>query len=287
MDYEQRLKMAEFLRENSLKEFDYWKIKLRGEVMHIQGRNGAIRVLVYMPSEGEGPFPVVFDLHGGGWVINDAEVDDGFCHLLRKQLGAVLISINYAKAPEKPYPAALEDIDDAIKYFIQNAEKFNIDTSRMAIGGHSAGGNLATVIALKANISKEYGFKCQYLDCIATDLSQNPSAKHKIPEAIPAEVMDFFITSYCTLEQTKTPFVSPLLATDEMLKGMPPTIILTAELDSLAPEVEEYAYRLIRCGVPVVAKRQLGATHCYPLYFGTEHSKTACELLIKSIKMFL
>lgn len=286
MDFEQRLKMAAFLREASLKEFNYMSQKLRGEIMHIDGKNGSIRVLFYKP-EGKGPFPVVFDLHGGGWVINDAEIDDAFCHLLRKQLGAAVISINYSKAPEKPYPAALEDIEDVIKYFIQNAKQYNLDTARMAIGGHSAGGNLAAVTALKANISKEYGFKCQYFDCIATDLSQNPSAKHKIPEAIPAEVMDFFITSYCTPEQAKTPFVSPLLAADEMLKGLPPAIVLTAELDSLAPEVEEYALRLVRCGVPVVVKRQLGATHCYPLYFGTEHSKIGCELLIKSIKLFL
>ena len=224
--------------------------------------SGDMRCLIYKPEGVEGPTPIFFNLHGGGFVMGDPEGDDSFCDLVCKELGITVISLDYPLAPETKYPKDKEAAYGMVKYVVEHADEYGIDPNNMAIGGHSAGGNLSTVICMMAKKSGEFGFKCQVLDFPPLDIAKNPYEKWFAEGAIPPEVAEMFNACYCeTPEAAAEVYCSPVLETIENLQGMPPAIILTCEIDSLRDETEEYGWKLAKAGVEVTMKRFLGVPH--------------------------
>ena len=250
-----------------IRKFDqrYKRVTLSGEEIFIPARSGLVRALIYKPSQCSSTeasaglisrdehagFPILFDFHGGGFVFGLPEMDDRFCRTVADRLGIIVISAEYRLAPEFPYPAALEDSYDVIAYVHRNPSAFGIDPTRMAIGGHSAGANISTVVCMMAKKSREFELRCQVLDYPALDLKTDAGIKETPPGSIPPPIMEMFEECYCEPEERADIYVSPLLASLEELKGLPPAIVISAGYDSLKDENEDYADKLAAAGVTV------------------------------------
>ncbi len=141
----------------------------------IPGRSGEIEVFFH---PGMNPkSPVVFELHGGGFAFGDASQSDALCEHLRRDLEIALVSVNYRRSPRYPFPAALEDVYDAILYFYSHAFVYGIDPDRMAVFGHSAGGNLTAAVSILARRTGEFPLCAQLMTYPYLNLAENPFDK--------------------------------------------------------------------------------------------------------------
>ena len=227
----------------------------------IPGPAGEIPVRVYTP-EGDGPFPLLVYVHGGSWVICTLDTHDGLCRRLANQAGCVVVSVDYRLAPEHPFPAAPEDCYAATQWVAAHATTLNGDATRVAVGGDSAGGNLAAVVALLARERGGPPLVFQLLIYPATDLRMGSPSIEENAEGYGLTKRDmlWFRGHYLRSAADATdPLASPLLAPD--LRGVPPALIITAEYDPLWDEGERYGARLREAGVPVTISRYDGMIH--------------------------
>jgi acetyl esterase len=188
---------------------------------------GKVRTLWYGFGDRE-ITPVFFDLHGGGFLLGNADMDETMNLAFNRKVGCKVISIEYAKAPEYPFPVALNQVYAVVKHVYENSEKFTIDRDKMAIGGHSAGGNLSTVACIKAKKEGMFQFACQLLDYPPLDLATSPYEKPQPKGCIPPKMAMIFDTCYVDSARARDPYVSPVYATQEDLKGLPPALIILA-----------------------------------------------------------
>jgi acetyl esterase len=234
----------------------------RVEDMSIPGPGGDIPVRLYA-SENGGIHPALVYFHGGGFVFGNLDTHDAVCRALAKQSGAVVISVDYRLSPESKFPAAVEDSYAATKWVAANAGRLGIDARRIAVGGDSAGGNLATVIAMRCRDAGGPALALQLLFYPVTDMSTFDTASHReLGEGyfLTRAAMEWFSGHYVSsADHKRNPEVSPLLAPD--LSGLPPAVVITAEFDPLRDEGEAYARRLQEAGVPVTVKRYPGMIH--------------------------
>ena len=237
------------------------------ENLKIRGPSGQISVRVYTP-EGRGPFPILVYFHGGGWVFWDIDVTDGLCRSLANGASCVVVSVDYRLAPEHKYPAAVEDAYAATQWVATNADRIQADPTRIAVGGDSAGGNLAAAVTLVARDQGGPPLAHQLLICPTTDVSSfdTDSYRHfgEGPESLKA-LGQWAVKHYLTeKEQAQHPLVSPLLAKD--LGQLPPALVITAEFDTLRDEAEAYARRLREAGGVVTCTRYDGMIHDFPVF---------------------
>jgi acetyl esterase len=222
---------------------------------------GEIAVRVYSPS-GAGPHPVLVFYHGGGWVIGDLYTHDGICRSLTNAAACAVASVDYRLAPEAKYPVAAEDSYTALCWMAANAGRLGIDPRRVAVGGDSAGGNLATVVALMARDRRGPSLVYQALIYPVTDHGfDTPSYQENATGyVLTREAMRWFWRHYLARdEQGAEAYASPLRAAN--LAGLPSALVLTAECDPLRDEGEIYAARLRDAGVPVTLTRYSGMFH--------------------------
>ncbi len=240
--------------------------------IEIPGPVGAIPVRVYTPV-GDGPFGVFVFYHGGGWVIGDLDTHDKECRALCTDAGCLVVSVDYRLAPEHPYPAAADDAFAALEWISAHAAEISGDPERIAVGGDSAGGNLAAVVALLARDAGGPALRLQLLVYPVVDL-RSPSgfASRKENEEGPfltLDVMEWFERHYFEGTDGAGPGdagrrevkASPLLAPS--LAGLPPAWVITAELDPLRDEGEAYAAALEKAGVPTTLTRFDGMPHMF------------------------
>jgi acetyl esterase len=216
-----------------------------------------IPIRVYTP-EGRDPFAGLVYFHGGGWVIGSIETHDGLCRSIANAAGCVVVSVEYRLAPEHPYPAAVHDAYAATCWAVQNAESLNVDPKRIAVGGDSAGGNLAAVTSLVARDRNGPKLALQILLYPITDSDLNTSSYRDFAEGhlLTRDGMAWFFQHYVSDEALRRqPYVSPLRA--ESHRGLAPALLITAECDPLCDEGNAYARRLKAAGVPVKWR-------CYP-----------------------
>ena len=234
----------------------------RIENRKIAGRSGEIPVRIYFP-KGDGPFPGVVFLHGGGWVICDLDTHDNICRAISKRAGAVVVSVDYRLAPEHEFPAALEDSFDATCWVADNAAALEIDSRRLVVAGDSAGANMATVIAAQARDAKRPAIALQVLVYPVTDLTGFDTASHREfaeDHFLTRAVMEWFVGAYVPRAADRTrPDASPRFNAD--VSGLPPALVITAECDPLRDEGEAYAKRMQEHGVPVTLTRYDGMIH--------------------------
>jgi acetyl esterase len=222
---------------------------------------GEITVRVYSPG-GAGPHPALVFFHGGGWVIGDLETHDGICRSLTSAVRCVVASVDYRLAPESRYPVAVEDAYAGLAWVVTSAARLGIDPARVAVGGDSAGGNLATVAALLARDRGGPALVQQVLIYPVTDHDLDTASYHENATGyvLTREAMRWFWGHYLArAEQGREPHASPLRAPD--LAGLPPALVVTAECDPLRDEGEAYAARLRDAGVPVTVTRYPGMFH--------------------------
>ena len=221
---------------------------------------GAIALRLYRPAEGVLPALVYF--HGGGWVVGDLETHDVVCRQIAMQAHAVVIAVDYRLAPEHPFPAAVEDAWSATTWIAAHAAELGIDPKRLAVGGDSAGGGLAAVVALMARDSSKLRLTLQVLVYPVTDLRAESASYSNYAEGyfLTRAAMQWYIAQYAPAPQAIEDWrASPLRA--PWVHGVAPALIVAAELDPLFDEGETYARRLQGARVPVEYHRLDGMIH--------------------------
>ncbi len=227
----------------------------------IPGPGGDIPVRVYTP-EGNAPFPILVYFHGGGWVLGNIASHDNTARLLTNRAGCIVVSVDYRLAPEHKFPAAAEDCYAATKWVADHAAELGGDPERIAVGGDSAGGNLAAVVSLMARDRGGPKLVFQLLIYPVTDYDLDRPSYQENAEGylLTKDWMVWFWNHYLpSAEYAHHPHASPFRAED--LRGLPPALVLTAEFDPLRDEGEAYAERLREAGVPVTCTRYDGLIH--------------------------
>ncbi|MEV4186666.1 alpha/beta hydrolase [Streptosporangium canum] len=226
------------------------------------GPAGDVPVRVYTP-EGEGPFPAFVWFHGGGWTIGSLDENEVACRAVCAGAGAVVVSVDYRLAPENPYPAAADDCYAAVRWVHDSGERLSVDPGRIAVGGESAGGNLAAVVALKA---RDLGGPAIALQVLVSPVLGHPddgrASYRDFADGffLSKASMDWFFTQYPRdAGDMDDPYLLPLRAGD--LSGLPRALVLGAEYDVLRDEGEDYAQELRRAGVEVELVRFDGLIH--------------------------
>lgn len=220
-----------------------------------------IPVRVYRPSLAT-DLPALMFFHGGGFVLCNLDTHDRTCRSLANASGCVVVSVDYRLAPEHKFPAAAEDAYNATRYVAEHANEFGIDPRRLAVGGDSAGGTLATVVALMARDRGGPALKFQLLVYPVTDFTEHGTQSQRDYGKgyfLDDELMDWFADQYFATEADRhLPYGSPLKAD---LRDLPPAMVMTAECDPLRDQGEAYAEKLRRAGVSVELKRYDGMIH--------------------------
>jgi acetyl esterase len=227
----------------------------------IPGPASEIPIRVYTPEQ-SGPLPVLVYCHGGGWVVGDLESHDAVCRALANAAGCLVASVEYRLAPEHKFPAAAEDAYAATRWMAENAGQIAGDPQRIAVGGDSAGGNLAAAVALMARDRGGPQLTCQLLIYPLTESACETVSCQENGEGyfLTLEMLRWFWNHYLGSDaDRRNPYAAPLRARD--LRGLPPALVLTAEFDPLRDEGEAYATRLRAAGVQVQCKRYDGMIH--------------------------
>lgn len=232
----------------------------------VAGKDEKLDAILYRPvgstKKDAEPLPVLVYFHGGGFVVADATVYDASARALADAAHCVVISVNYSLAPEYKFPAAPEDAYAAVQYIIKNSAELNIDSKRVAVGGESAGGNLATVVCLMAKDRQGAMPVHQLLVYPVSDwTSTRPSHEaYGLVPVLPEKNLPWFAGMYFSNPaDMKKPYASPIFA--ENFQGLPPATIINAECDVLADDGAAYARKLEEGGVKVTHKVYPGVVH--------------------------
>jgi acetyl esterase len=234
------------------------------QLMMAPGKAGPVPIRAYRP-KGAGKdevLPALLYIHGGGWVIGDLDTHDVVCRTLANGARCAVFSVEYRKAPEAPFPAAVEDCFSALSFVFDSSDSLKINARQIAVGGDSAGGNLATVVALMARDAGGPAICLQVLIYPGCDQRmQHPSIKRNGEGYLLTEKsMLYFRGHYLPDAKDWTDWrASPLLA--KSLKGLPPAFLLTAGFDPLVDEGKAYADRLREEGVKVEYRNYADMVH--------------------------
>jgi acetyl esterase len=236
----------------------------RVEELQVPGESGAIPARFYVPGglPPETPAPLLVYYHGGGWVIGDLDTHDGVCRFLAAAAGTAVLSIDYRLAPEHPFPAAVEDAASGFSWAHAKAAELGVDPARIAVGGDSAGGNLAAAVSLLARDAGGPMPAMQLLIYPPTDSAGELPSRRLFDQGflLTKDDMDNFERQYLPPGTDSTdPRVSILLAPD--LSDLPPAYVAIAGFDPLRDEAEAYALRMREAGVQVAIRRHPGLIH--------------------------
>jgi acetyl esterase len=227
----------------------------------IPGPGGPIPARLYRSAK-NGTLPVLVFLHGGGWVVGNIDSHEAMCRHLANRAECAVLSVDYRMGPEHKFPAAVEDCFAATAWTADNGASLGVDPGRLAIGGDSAGGNLAAVVSLLARDKGAPRIAYQVLIYPATDAAMRHDSVARYAEGyvLTRATMRWFYEQYLRTPDDAADWrVSPLLAPD--LSRLPPAYVLTAGYDPLCDEGDAYAARLAAAGVPVTHRRFPGQVH--------------------------
>ena len=234
----------------------------------IQAGGQSIPLTIVRPEGVQGELPVFMFFHGGGWVLGDYPTHARLIRDLVVNSGAVAVYVGYTPSPEAQYPTAIDQAYAATRWVGEHGKEIQVDSSRLAVAGNSVGGNMAAVVALKAKEAGTPKLSFQLLLWPVTDANLETASYNQFAQGhfLTKPLMKWFWDNYTTdPKQRAERFASPLQATTEQLKGLPPALVQTAEFDVLRDEGEAYAHKLDAAGVTVTAVRYNGMIHDYGL----------------------
>lgn len=228
------------------------------------GPKGDVSIRIVRPKGKTGALPIVMYFHGGGWVLGDQDTHDRLVRELAHGADAAVVFVNFTPSPEAHYPVAVEEAYAATQWIAANGASLRLDGARLAVAGDSVGGNMAAAVTL---LAKERGgpkIAGQVLFYPVTDANFDTGSYQEFAEGyfLSREAMKWLWNHYAPDVSTRAQITaSPLRATVEQLRGLPPALVITAECDVLRDEGEAYARKLIAAGVRVTATRYLGTIH--------------------------
>lgn len=234
----------------------------------IEQDGNRVRIHITKPTNAEPGLPVFIFIHGGGWVLGDYPTHRRLVRDLVVQSGAVAVFPDYTPSPEAQYPVAVNQIYAALKWVSENGESIGVNGQNLAVVGNSVGGNMTASVVLMAKEKKGPAIKLQVLLWPVTDANFETGSYQELGEGrfLTRNMMIWFWDNYLPDKNTRREiFASPLQATAEQLKGLPPALIQTAENDVLRDEGEAYARKLNEAGVKVTLTRYGGLIHDYGL----------------------
>lgn len=227
----------------------------------INGPTSNLPIRIYRPSE-ENNLPALVFFHGGGWVLNFLDIYEPALRKIAKHGNFVIIAVEYQKAPEHSYPAPLDDCYATLKWVIENAKDLGVDLAAIGVGGDSAGGNLASSVALKASNEQLISLAFQLLIYPCNDYQMDyPSAtNYSQGYGLTTQAMKWFWDQYLSkVEDQEDPYAVPAKANS--LRGVAPAILIAAEFDPLTDDVKNYYQKLIKNSVPAIYKEFAGQIH--------------------------
>ena len=254
----------------------------------INGPTSNLPIRIYRPSE-ENNLPALVFFHGGGWVLNFLDIYEPALRKIAKNGNFVIIAVEYQKAPEHPYPAPLDDCYATLKWVIENAAELGINLAAIGVGGDSAGGNLASSVALKACNEQLISLAFQLLIYPCNDNQMNyPSAtNYSQGYGLTTQAMKWFWNQYLSkVEDQKDPYAVPAKANS--LRGVAPAILIAAEFDPLTDDAKNYYQKLIKDSVPAIYKEYAGQIHGFFNLSGvTEDAESLYSEIAKEINAVL
>lgn len=239
------------------------------------------QVNIYYP-EGKGPFPVMVYIHGGGMVTGFNKMDEPVIRQLCRDAECVVISPNYVLAPQYKWPVALNELYEVIRYFIQNAEQYKLDNTRIAVGGNSAGGNLAAALVVKAHQEKEFSFDYAalvypWLDSSSDALAEGTNELTNLAAMTPEGAEHLTKLYIPEGENIRNPLLNPFYADPAIF---PPTSIFVGRRDILMHQNMMFAKKLTDAGVEVLFKCYKDAEHGFLEMAGNETVARNCKTIM-------
>ena len=242
------------------------KVDISQKTISVDGQD--INLTIVRPAGVKGILPVFMYFHGGGWVLGDYPTHERLIRDLVEGSGAVAVYVDYTPSPEAKYPTAINQAYAATQWVAEHGSEINVDGKRLAVAGNSVGGNMAAVVSLMAKDKGTPEIKYQVLLWPVTDANFDTGSYKQFAEGyfLTRNMMKWFWDNYTTdPKQRAEIYASPLRASVDQLKGLPPALVQTASADVLRDEGEAYARKLDQAGVAVTAVRYNGMIHDFGL----------------------
>ncbi|MFG2512374.1 alpha/beta hydrolase [Streptomyces sp. NPDC048584] len=254
---------------------------------------GDVRVRVVRPAGSTGVLPVILYVHGGGWILGGAGTHDRLVRELAVGAKAALVFVEYDRSPEAKYPVALEQAYATARWITAHGAEEDLDASRLVVAGDSVGGNMAAALTHLAKQRGDVTFLHQSLYYPVTDAAQDTESYRTFADGphLTAKAMEWFWDAYTTDPAERARItVSPLRATPDDLRGLPPAFVVVDENDVLRDEGEAYARKLLEAGVPTTSIRYNATLHDFMMLNpvrGTQASTTAIEQAVHVLRKAL
>ncbi|WP_158149309.1 alpha/beta hydrolase [Pantoea agglomerans] len=236
------------------------------KIITVQGK--PLTLTIVKPEHASSTLPVFMFFHGGGWVLGDFPTHERLVRDMVNASGAAAVFVNYQPSPEAHFPVAITQAYEATKWVAEHGAEIGVDGKRLALVGNSVGGNMVAAVALQAKQFKTPAIRYDVMLWPVTDASFDTASYDQFADGhfLTKNMMKWFWDNYTVSEKDRNNILaSPLRATTEQLKGLPPTLIQTAELDVLRDEGEAFGRKLDAAGVPVTVTRYNGMIHDYGL----------------------
>lgn len=246
------------------------------------GPTGSISVRIVRPRGAAEPLPIVMYFHGGGWVMGGVDTHDRLVREIAHGANAAVIFVDYHRAPESRFPVAIEQAYAATAFFAEHAGEFNLDPGRLAVAGDSVGGNMAAVVSLLAKERNGPAIRFQIMFYPVTDAEFENGSYSQFANGpwLTRAAMKWFWNAYLPDDaKRRDRSASPLRATPEQLRGLPPALIITAENDVVRDEGEAYAEKLSRAGVCVTAVRYQATIHDFVMLNALRQTPASCSAI--------
>ena len=240
------------------------KLPVEDRWVTVRADVGDVAVRIVRPPDADGTLPVILYMHGGGWVLGNADTHDRLVREIAVGTGAAVVFVEYERSPEAHYPVAIEQGYATAQWIVRSGSDHGLDPNRMAVAGDSVGGCMTAALALMARERGDVRFVQQSMYYPVTDAAMDTGSYEQFAEGyfLSAKAMAWFWDAYLPdLERRSEPYASPLRASDEQLAGLPPAFVIVDEADVLRDEGEAYAARLRAAGIAVTTVRYDGITH--------------------------
>jgi acetyl esterase len=240
------------------------KLPVQERWITVPAEVGEVRVRIVRSPDAEGTLPVILYMHGGGWVLGNADTHDRLVRELAVGARAAVVFVEYDRSPEAHYPVAIEQGYATAQWITREGPANGLDPDRIAVAGDSVGGNMTAALALLAGNRGDVRFVHQSMYYPVTDAAMDTGSYAQFAEGyfLTAKAMAWFWDAYAPdIDRRSEPYASPLRASDEQLAGLPPAFLIVDEADVLRDEGEAYAARLRAAGVAITTVRYDGITH--------------------------